>query len=262
MDSDDKAQWMVILDSASTQHPDEVNEEWQWLLDGLGLSEEYFPAVLEAIHQGRWRTARNPRTYVKTVAKRIAFKADRPSKESAAITLVKSPSGDRAFSMENELEFLAHQSSSHAAFKSADGVWRSGGGWDEHYDHEEEDEPYQEYLSSLATSEVRTPVEMNEETKAIFGAMGIGPEEIPLVLISGPRLDWDRWAADAGFDQWDCEVLRCRLCRISRDQALSEQPDETSRKALQAAWRKFDRTGFARLRETAKQIGAKMSRNR
>jgi hypothetical protein len=38
---------------------------------------------------------------------------------------------------------------------------------------------------------------------------------------------------------------------VSRDEALATQPDEPSRKALQAAWKKLARTGLQRLRHAA-----------
>ena len=39
---------------------------------------------------------------------------------------------------------------------------------------------------------------------------------------------------------------------MSRERAMAGQPDEESRKALQAAWRRFERNGMERLREAAK----------
>jgi hypothetical protein len=48
-------------------------------------------------------------------------------------------------------------------------------------------------------------------------------------------------------------VLDCKLNEVSRDQALSRQLNETDRKALQAAWRRFDRTGMSRLRAAAEK---------
>lgn len=40
----------------------------------------------------------------------------------------------------------------------------------------------------------------------------------------------------------------------------TEQSDEASRKALQAAWRRYDRTGKQRVKKTAEKIFRKMSR--
>jgi hypothetical protein len=48
-------------------------------------------------------------------------------------------------------------------------------------------------------------------------------------------------------------VFEYRANGVSRDRAISQQLDEQSRKALQAAWRKFDRTGMSRLRDAAKE---------
>jgi hypothetical protein len=39
---------------------------------------------------------------------------------------------------------------------------------------------------------------------------------------------------------------------MSREQAMGLLPDEESRKALQAAWKRFDRNGMDWLREAAK----------
>jgi hypothetical protein len=64
----------------------------------------------------------------------------------------------------------------------------------------------------------------------------------------------------AGFDEWEMRVLRYRLGEVSRDEALAEQPNDASRKAIQAAWRRYDRTGKQRMREVAEKICKKMSR--
>jgi len=47
-------------------------------------------------------------------------------------------------------------------------------------------------------------------------------------------------------------VLRCRLAGVSRERAIGLLPDEESRKALQAAWKRFERNGMERLRGAAK----------
>jgi hypothetical protein len=72
----ERNQRMAILDAAAQRPGDEFNEEWEWLVDQLGLPEECFLAVRETIRQGRSRTAKNPRVYVKTVANREATKME------------------------------------------------------------------------------------------------------------------------------------------------------------------------------------------
>src|SRR5215813_6263873 len=68
------AEWMAVLEAASQCQPDRSSSEWEWLMKRLGLGPEYFLAVYEAVRQGRWRTARNPRAYIKTVARRQGLK--------------------------------------------------------------------------------------------------------------------------------------------------------------------------------------------
>jgi hypothetical protein len=64
------------------------------------------------------------------------------------------------------------------------------------------------------------------------------------------RINWTQLTDLAGFSEWDRKVLLYRLNETSRDCALVEQTDEKSRRALQAAWRKFDRNGVKRLQKT------------
>jgi hypothetical protein len=66
------------------------------------------------------------------------------------------------------------------------------------------------------------------------------------------RPDWNKWAAAAGLDEWEMKVLGYRLTGVSRRPALAMETDEESRKALQAAWKRFDRNGMERLRGAAK----------
>lgn len=47
-------------------------------------------------------------------------------------------------------------------------------------------------------------------------------------------------------------MLGYRLTGASRERSLAMQSDEESRKALQAAWKRFDRNGMERLRAAAK----------
>jgi len=76
----------------------------------------------------------------------------------------------------------------------------------------------------------------------------------------GLMIDLEEWGRLAGFDDAETVVLEYRSCGISRDKAMAEQPDEASRKELQAAWKRFDRTGKDRLRAAAKKMQKKMSR--
>jgi hypothetical protein len=91
-----------------------------------------------------------------------------------------------------------------------------------------------------------------EEWKTVVREMNDSFEGLDLEARPSIRPDWNKWAAAAGLDEWEMKVLRCRLAGVSREGAMAMQTDEESRKALQAAWKRFDRNGMERLREAAK----------
>jgi hypothetical protein len=72
--------------------------------------------------------------------------------------------------------------------------------------------------------------------------------------------DWRKIGEKAGLDAWESRVLEYRSLGISRDSAMKLQPDEVSRKAIQAAWKRIDRTGMDTLREYLRKNSLRMSR--
>jgi hypothetical protein len=92
----------------------------------------------------------------------------------------------------------------------------------------------------------------SEEWKATIHEMNASFEGLDLEARPSVRPEWNKWAAAAGLDEWEMRVFRCRLTGVSREQAMGLLPDEASRKAMQAAWRRFDRNGMDWLREAAK----------
>jgi hypothetical protein len=248
----ERNQWMTILDAAGQRPGDEISEEWEWLLDQLGLPEEYFLAVLETIRQGRWRTAKNPRAYVKTVAKREATKMGLLSEPTDILEILNGPAHGEKFSMEGELDRCAYASETSEAIRGDDGIWRRGEGWGDEYFSEDNPRAhvsYAQFLRLKMPKELRAHVEHSEEYKTWVDEINAGTDEFHIHMKSWDRIDWDKVTELAGFSTWDRLVLTCRLNGISRDQAMAEQSDEESRKALQAAWRKFDRNGIERIQE-------------
>jgi hypothetical protein len=71
------------------------------------------------------------------------------------------------------------------------------------------------------------------------------------------RCDWKKLGEKAGLDLWEIKVLEFRDREISRDSAMELQPDEVSRKAIQAAWKRVDRTRMNRLRDYLKKNSLK-----
>jgi hypothetical protein len=259
----ERNQWMTILDAAVQRPGDEINEEWEWLLEKLDLPDEHFPAVLEAIRQGRWRTAKNPRAYVKTVARREAAKMGLLSEPADILELVNAPRNGEAFSMEATLDYYAELSDTAEAVKGADGIWRRGGGLDDlRYERYDEENPragvsFRGFLLSKVPQNLKQASEPSPAIKEATSQLNAETDDFHIHLTPSVQIDWGKWAELAGFDEWDRLVLQCRLLKISRDQAMAGQPDEDARKAIQAAWRKFDRNGVERLQEAQEKFSQK-----
>lgn len=244
----DRDQWIFILDAAAGRPFDQLDEDWVWLIDELGLPYEYLPAVVEAIRQDRWRTAKDPRAYVKTVANREAKKMGLVTQRRDILKLVDDPRNGEPFSMEAMLDHYAQLNEKKYG-----------------YDDYRDDERGAFSMLDLVSQGLAILREPSSEWAAIVDDINRSTDQYHIHLLPRYWPDWEKWADAAGFDQWDRQVLNCKLRRISREQAMAEQPDEQSRKAVQAAWRKFDRTGLDRLRAVIKKVNTENvpeSRNR
>jgi hypothetical protein len=227
---------------------------WVWIMQELRLGPQYFLALREAVQQGRWRTAKNPKTYIKTVARREALKMGLVDERRRDLVSVGSRRSEgEEISGEEALEYLVHDYDSRDAAKGEDAIWRAGAaGERDSGDPIEEHDSYREWLASGMPRELAIVTPPTEEWKAAVREMNDSFEGLDLEARPSTRPDWNKWAAAAGLDEWEMKVLRCRLAGMSREQAMGLLPDEESRKALQAAWKRFDRKGMDWLREAAK----------
>ena len=249
-----KAEWLGALETAATLGVEQSNAIWVWIMQELGLGPQYFLAIREAVQQGRWRTAKNPRTYIKTVAKREAAKMGLVNESRGNLVPIgKTRSNGETISGEEALEYLGHEYESHDATKGEDGIWRTGAaGARDPGDPVGEHENYREWMASGMPAELAIVTPPSEEWKAVVREMNDSFEGLGLEARPSVRPDWNKWASAAGLDELEIKVLRCRLAGVSRERAMAMQQDEESRKALQAAWKRFDRDGMERLREAAK----------
>jgi hypothetical protein len=237
MSGSSKAEWLAVLETAAQPGSKQSDGEWQWLMQQLDLGPEYFLAIREAVRQGRWRTAKNPKAYIKTVAKHEATRMGLLPKSTDELVFPAAIEVDgEEVSQEERLDHMLYRHDSAEAVKGADGVWRSGPGWERDYDDERADyEDYRSFLAAKVPGAFKNLVSLSDESPPI------------------PKLNWQRWAEAAGLDKWERQVLQCKLMGVSREGALIAQPDEGSRKALQAAWKRFDRNGMQRLLAAAKK---------
>jgi len=237
MSGSSKAEWLAVLEAAAQPGSRVSDGEWQWLMQQLDLGPEYFLAIREAVRQGRWRAAKNPKAYIKTVAKREATRMCLSPKSTDELVFPAAIEVDgEEVSQEERLDHMLYQHDSVKPVKGSDGVWRSGPGWDQDYGDERADYgSYRGFLAAKVPSDFKNLVSLSEESEPVA------------------KLNWQQWAEAAGLDQWERRVLQCKLTGVSREQALKAQPDEGSRKAIQAAWKRFDRNGMERLLAAAKK---------
>lgn len=249
-----KAEWLGALETAAKLGVEQSSAIWMWMMQELRLGPQYFLAIREAVRQGRWRTAKNPKAYIKTVAKREALRMGLLNEDSGNLVPIgKTRSNGGKITGEEALEYLGHQYDSHDAAKGEDGIWRAGtAGAREPGDPVEEHESYREWLASGMPAELAITTPPSDEWKAVVREMNASFEGLDLEARPTVRPDWNKWAAAAGLDEWEMKVLRCRLAGVSREQAMGLLSDEESRKAMQAAWKRFDRNGMGWLREAAK----------
>jgi hypothetical protein len=258
MPDGNRAQWMALLEVVSSHSPNQIDAEWEWLMRELGLPLGHFLAVREAIQQGRWRKAKNPRSYVKTVANREARKMGLVSDEHDPSLHVVAPNSDGTrptLGLEETWEHINYVAMGDGPVKGADGTWRQGGGGENDYDRPEWAENFDsawDYLLSKLPDDLRVKKEPRAHVRALVEQLNASTDEIHLRMRSPVTPNWTAWAERAGFDEWEQLALECRVSRKSREKALAEQPDEASRKALQAAWKRVDRTGTKRLGEALK----------
>jgi hypothetical protein len=249
-------EWIKNLESASKGSPDRCNSEWEWLMQQLDLGPEYFLAIYETLQQGRWRTARNPKAYIKTVAKREALKMGLLSEPRDELVFTSNLKiDDEDISGDEILDFISYRQDSVDPTKGPNGVWRAGEGWDREFGNpRNEYHNYRDFIVSAIPSELAIVQQPSNEFKALVDEINNNTEEFHLHARPLIKPNWEKWAQAADFSEWESRVLDYKLESTSRERALKEQPDEISRKALQAAWKRFDRSGMDRLRAVAKKL--------
>ena len=243
-----KAEWLGALETAAQLGVEQSSAVWVWIMQELRLGPQYFLAVREAVQQGRWRTAKNPRTYIKAVARREALKMGLMDEDSGSLVTVGGHAEEAT--SEEALEHLGHRYCSREAAKGADGVWRTGGGGGG--DPLRREKSYRGRLMAGVPDELRVVEQPSDEYRAVLDKVNESTDEVHFHAKAQEKPDWRSWAEAAGLDPWEKRVLEFRLSGAGRAVAIASQPDEESRKALQAAWKRFERTGMERLRTTAK----------
>lgn len=221
--ADERQACIENLDRLASSSPDGLSGEWESLLQLLNLGLDCFLAVHKVLQQARWRNADNPIAYIKIAAKTEARKMNPniPCNDAPLIFIAGNivdegadPEGVGAAIREER------RKKGKAPLPAMEGP---------HYSLEQLD----------WGGERRVKEEMFANDKP-----GL-PHEF---WIKG-RIDWRKLGRKAGLDPGEIEVLEYRSQGISRDRAMEMQPDEPSRKTLQAAWKRVDRAGMKRIQD-------------
>jgi len=272
MEEISREKWLEIIECLARRRPDEVEQEWTWLMQRLGLGSEYFLALHEVIQQGRWRASDNPAGYIKAAARREERRSlARASGNGNELTVTDMERGSAGSSAEDFLDYMEYRQDHQQPTREADGVWRSAPGWSASYDGPQKKNsaharfslpqpqngklfpgPLARYMNHPKLRHLQEEIGLSQLTPE--GAREAPSHEITPHAPPPERLpDWPAWASAAGLSEWEKKVVEYTISGVSREHALSAQPDEPSRKALQAAWKKLARTGLHRLRHAVPQ---------
>lgn len=266
-----REKWIEILETVAQKRPDEAEAEWAWVMEQLELGPEYFLAIYEAVRQGGWREAENPAGYIKKVAQREARRqAPDGSRgrrglrgmrgfhgivaEGEEFTLGQGGSMDmdgERFSSEEMLDHMHYRVESGRPTREADRTWRSSAGWEA--DHEGLLRPQGgKPRTGKAKERMKGPGPLAPYVERIERLRREAGKEDPYIDETPEELpDWQAWAEDAGLSEWEKKAAEYKVSGVGWMEAMAAQPDEESRRALQAAWRKLERTGEGRLRDAA-----------
>lgn len=81
----DRVRWLEMLQFAAESKPGSIDDNWKRLLDELDVEPNFTAHVITAVRERRWQNAENPLAYVKTVACRLAYKAEVESNQGARL---------------------------------------------------------------------------------------------------------------------------------------------------------------------------------
>jgi hypothetical protein len=250
MPNGEREELVNMLQTAAQRRPDEAEAEWKWLMERLALGPKHFLGLYEAVREGRWRTAKNPEAYLKAVARRQSARMDRPAKGDAELVLANDAA---ALNIEGEpategekLDALQYERGRTEPLRKNDGIWRRS----QPARQKGDGTSYREALLAGVPEEFKAEEEPSEEFKAVVEEINQS-DEVHLELEPMEVPDWSKWAVAAGLSEWELRAVEYKLTGVSRERALAMQPDEASRRALQAAWRSLDRTGLERLKKAA-----------
>ena len=259
-----RQEWLAPFEITLCSPECEMNEHWCLLLRELRLPASHYLALVEALRQGRWRTADDPKAYVKRVVRIEASKMEASERDPSLHFIPDDPENEDGGGISALLDRNVLADTYSEPMRSTDGVWRpiDQYQWYGESDYEEDEngnriESYRDHLLAKLPGTLKQTKAPTQETIDLYGFLNEGQKEHHYHAKPSVHVDWKEWGKRAGLDAWELKVLKYRAAGVSREVALSKQSNEAAKKALQAAWRNFDRTGKDRLKASAEKVESK-----
>jgi hypothetical protein len=218
-----ESELMDVLEQATAKllaGQDFVQPDAEWIALVTGILElpiAFFAAVKMALVQGRWRNVKNPKAYIRKVARREALKmnAVRDPKSTLQIPQNVSDEDGQPLSYEGYLDYRSYD----------DGPVKQGGVWQARNASEE-------------------PIFVDEEGREIPMVNGRPvPEDLRKPEDDGPDaklvVNFSKVAEAVGLDKDAAQVLEYRTAGVTREVLLNQvAKDDEERRKWQAAWQR------------------------
>jgi hypothetical protein len=231
--------WRELCGRVAAQS--ELSEELASLTVLLRLPLSCCPAVHQVLAEGNWREAAYPKTYIKKAAMTQARKMHLaiPHKDDT----LECGGAPLVFMGGNDLDRATTREGINAALDRE--YWESG-------------KPRPAGLAGRRRVRVSEQFAPDEEVLAREREAEESRSSWPAdCWIERPELpwkrDWKKLGEKAGLDSGQTKVLVYHSQGISRDRAMQIQRNEVSRKVIQAAWKRFERTGWKKVQDFLKK---------
>lgn len=220
-------------------------------------------AVHEVLREGNWRAAQHPKAYLKTAAMTQArrMRLSIPHKDDTfecgetPLVFMAGGSLDRGTNrkaIEAALDSEDHEHST-ARPKKLKGKHYVSAQFDPDNEVLERELGAAENGLSWPSDCWTKPQIPKRLVSAMKAQFADNPDEFLAWKISQERRDWQKLGKKAGLNFWEIKVLEYRSEGTGRDRAMELQPDARSRLAIQAAWKRMERTGWSKVKQLLEQ---------
>jgi hypothetical protein len=225
-------QEILLLDAAAAA--DESSPDFGTLLEVFGLPPAYRRILIRVLRAGSWRDSDSPidavwRETMRAIpgreTMRAAAKRDNEGRHRREVN--GGYSADRLgwldhmaqTSLIREKKVRGGDKSGITTGGDKPGIWRQGGGRDA------------------------------ADERAIDAAWALLGKPLSMESLPPELRDWNKIAERAGLDCWETKALQCMALGLSRYASLKALEVAADRRALEAAWRRLERSNFYKVRE-------------